>query len=235
MSHQDGRCATASETIFVQNTSGCASATGGDAGSADMPFCTVQPAVIALTSGKDLIVVRGTVQAANYVVQGTPGTPQITIIGQESASLAGGASSALVIDGADVFVRDLAVELSAPPGIIARNAAVLRLDHVLVNNNPGGGIDVDHSAFEISNTTVTNNGPSADLSWGGIRIDTPPAGGPGQIQYSTIEDNNAPGLSCSGAVSAAAVLITGNMTGNVGAPCLVTSCGTAGPTCGAQQ
>ena len=114
MSHQDGRCAAAADAIYVQDQTGCASVAGTGAGSAEMPYCNMQPAVFALASSRRLIVVRGTVQASNYVIQAAPGSSQITIVGQQGASIAGGAYSALVIDGADIYARDIGFKVSPP-------------------------------------------------------------------------------------------------------------------------
>jgi hypothetical protein len=237
MSHQDGRCATAAETIFVQDTAGCASAAGGSAGSPDMPFCNVQPAVIALSSDRRVIIVRGTVQATNFVIQPGPGTAQISFVGQQAGAIAGGAFSALAIDGAAVFARDLTFKLSAAPAIVARNSSVLVLEHVLVDTNPGGGVLVDASAFEIRNTRVTSNGPGdiGGFPWGGIRAQNIPVQGPSLLQYVTVQNNNPIGISCSDRVMGTGVLASDNVGGVQASPaCQLTLCSPAGPGCGAQ-
>jgi hypothetical protein len=235
MSHQDGRCATPSDTIYIQDQVGCAALAGGvTAGSADMPFCTMQPAVVALASNRRVMLVRGTVQASNYVIQAVPGGSQVTMVGQQNGSIAGGAYSALIIDGVDLFARDLGFRLSAQPAVVARNAATIRLEHVTVDNNPGGGILLQGSAFQIGNSIITNNGPSADLAWGGVRVDTPSTTGASELRYVTIQNNRAAGLSCTGPVSGTGVLATLNTTGDIGGPCQIQSCPAAGPTCGAQ-
>jgi hypothetical protein len=235
MGHQDGRCAAASEAIYIQDQAGCTSSAGPTAaGSADAPFCTMQPAVVALASNRRLLLVRGTVQASNYVIQTLPGGSQVTMIGQQNGSIAGGAYSALIIDGVDLFARELTFRLSAMPAIVARNTATLRLEHVTVDNNPGGGIFLDHSAFSIGSSSITNNGPSAGLAWGGVRVDSPSTSGPAEFRLVTIQNNRAAGLSCTGPVSGTGVLATLNTTGDIGAPCQLQSCPAAGPDCGAQ-
>jgi hypothetical protein len=235
MSHQDGRCATVAEAIFVQNSAGCVSAAGNSAGSSDMPFCTMQPAVVSLTDGRRLIVVRGAVQAANYTIQTTAGSPQITLIGQATGSIVGGLYSALVVDSADVYVRDIALRVSSPAGVVARNNAVLRMRHVAVENNTGGGILVDGAGFEIRNTQITNNGPGdiGGFPWGGIRAQN--IQGPALLDLVTVQNNNQVGISCSSAISGTGVLANNNAGGvDVSPTCLLSLCSPAGPTCGAQ-
>jgi hypothetical protein len=233
MSHQDGRCATISEVIYVQNQAGCASASGAGSGSVDMPFCAMQPAVISLADDRRVIVVRGTVQASNYVIQATADAPQITIVGQQNGAIAGGAYSALVVDGANVYARNLTFELSAEPGVVARNSSTIRLNHAVIDGNAGGGLLVDHSAFDVAYSVVTNNGPSSDLAWGGIRIDTP-ALSLAQLQFLTIQNNRAPGLSCTGPVTGLGILASGNTTGDIATPCGITPCGAPSLSCGVQ-
>jgi hypothetical protein len=237
MSHQDGRCATVAETIFVENMAGCASTAGAAAGSAAMPFCSLQPAVVALTGTRRLIVIRGTVQASNYVIQGNPGASEITLIGQGSATIGGGAYSGVIVDGADVFARDIAFNVSLSPGIIARNGALLHLTHVVVDNNPGGGVLVDGAGFVIQNSTITRNGPATTgpTTWGGILVQNLPAAAPSQLDSVTVQNNNQVGISCSAAITGNNVLANGNAGGvDVSPTCQITTCSPAGPTCGAQ-
>lgn len=238
MSHQDGHCATVAEAIFVQDRTGCASAVGGNAGSADMPFCTVQPAVIALNSDRRLIIIRGTVQATNFVIQPGSQAPQISFVGQQNGAIAGGAFSALAMDGAAVFARDLTFKLCAAPAIVARNSSALVLEHVLVDTNPGGGVLLDSSNFEIRNTKITSNGPGdiGGFSWGGIRAQNIPAQGPSLLEFVTVQNNNAIGVSCSDRVMGNGVLASDNVGGIQASPtCQLTPCSPAGPDCGAQQ
>ena len=182
------------ETIFVQNTTGCANAAGGDAGSPTLPFCTMQPAVIGLTAGKRVVIVRGAVQAANYTIQTGAGAQQITLIGQQSAAIVGGLYSALVVDAADLYARDIALRVSSPAGVIARNGAILRLSHSTVESNTGGGILVDGAGFEIRNTRVTDNGPGdiGGFPWGGIRVQN--FQGPSLLELVTVDSNKQVGI-----------------------------------------
>jgi hypothetical protein len=237
MSHQDGRCATAAETIFVQNSSGCATSTGGDAGSVDLPFCTMQPAVIGLAGGKRLILVRGAVQAANYTIQTGAGAPQVTLVGQQTGAIVGGLYSALVVDTADIYARDIALRVSSPAGVIARNGATLRLENARVEDNPGGGILVDGAGFEIRNSTINRNGPATTgpTTWGGILVQNLPAGAPRELDLVTIQNNNQVGIACASDIQGNGVLASDNAGGVQASPtCQLTLCSPAGPDCGAQ-
>jgi hypothetical protein len=236
MSHQDGRCATSAETIFVEDKAGCATAAGSGAGTAATPFCSMQPAVIALASDRRLVVVRGTVQAANYVIQGGAGASQISIVGQRTGSVGGGAYSGLVADMADVFARDISFRASLSPGVFARNGSSLYLEHVAVDQNPGGGVLIDSASFDIRNSRITANGP-ADImgfTWGGMRVQGVPPTRNQRLELVTIQNNNAPGLSCSTAIDGSGVLASDNAATNISPTCGITPCSPAGPTCGAQ-
>ena len=126
MSHQDGRCATDAETIYVQNGAGCSDTTGTAGGSSARPFCSLQPAVAAVAvvgTARGLIVVRGSVMGATAmgaaaVFQGP--TRQLSIVGQMPAA---GQTLALISGG----VRDdegRAVEQDSDTGVAVH-------DHVI--------------------------------------------------------------------------------------------------------
>jgi hypothetical protein len=195
----------------------------------------MQPVAVALTTAKRLIVVRGAVQAANYTIQANSGSPQITLVGQTTGSIVGGLYSALVVDSADVYVRDIALRVSSPVGVVAQNGATLRMSHVTVENNTGGGILVDGAGFEIRNTQITSNGPGdiGGFPWGGIRVQN--IQGPSLLELVTVQDNNQVGISCSAAITGNGVFASGNAGGVQASPtCQVTLCSPAGPGCGAQ-
>ena len=62
MSHQDGRCASDSEVIYVENKGGCASSVLTPmSGSVGTPFCGPQIALDALTSSRRVLVISGPV------------------------------------------------------------------------------------------------------------------------------------------------------------------------------
>ena len=235
MSHQDGRCAADSEVIYVENKSGCASSSLTPmAGSAGTPFCTPQLAFDTLTSSRRVIVIAGAVAGASWAPPS--GATPVTVIGRSAAVIAPGTAIGLQITGAaEIYARDLTVRNSEQVGIIAEGGAILRLEHVTVDSNRGGGILVDNSAFDIATSTVTGNGPgqaAGGVVWGGIRVQTP--GTPASLNLVTASNNQSAGVSCSDPISGSGVLATGNAGGvQVTSACSISSCSTAGPTCGA--
>jgi hypothetical protein len=237
MNHGDGHCATSAETIVVQMKDGCvATATGANTsvGTSAMPVCSMQPLTQLIDAGRRLVVVRGTVQAASAALPAAGGG-EISIVGQSSAVIAGGASPGLQVSGGQVYVRSVAFKSSTLAGIRA-TASMLRLDGVLVDNNTGGGVFVDASQFAVLNSTISNNGPAQEGTtvWGGMYVSNLPAGASKLLQRVSIQNNKGPGLICSGGITGSGVLAVGNSTLEIGSGCMVTSCGAApSATCGA--
>jgi hypothetical protein len=216
MSHQDGRCASEAETLVVS--------TGGT-----LPT--------SVPSGKRLLLVRG---AVTGTITWTLSGQQMSIVGQSSAMLTGnGTASTLHVTGGDLYVRDLGITAGAP-GITADGGAILRLDHVSVSNNTAGGILLDGAGFDIKNTIVNNNAGNfaASAVFGGIRIQNA-LRTRRSLALSTITANQIVGITCDASTalspSPTSVLVTAPSGAGDIAACGFTSCGTAGPTCGAQQ
>jgi len=235
MAHQDGRCATDSETIYVQKTASCMDSTVAAAGTAITPLCTLEP-IPDVIAERRLVLVRGIVEAGTWTLRPGAGAAEVSLIGQAAASIGAGTGPALHVFGASVYVR--AIEFSAPfdVGIFAEQGSTLRTDSVLVDNSKGGGILIDKSNFDIRNTTVAGNGPGDMMgtAWGGIRINAPPVTGPATLELVTIKDNKQVGLSCSAAIAGIGVLATRNAGGvDISPTCSVTACAPAGPACGA--
>ena len=201
MAHQDGRCAIDAETIYVQKTAACPGAAATASGLAAAPFCSMDPALAALSGARSLIVVRGTVNSATSGI--AKATGQVSIVGQMSATISG-ADPALHVVLGDLYARALKLGPSAAAGAQADSGAILRLDRVAVPEIPGGGILLNGAAFDIENTTVTSNGPATQgaTAWGGIFVANPPGGGPAKLQFVTVQNNNQVGVSCSSSVSA---------------------------------
>ncbi len=237
MSHKDGHCATPAETIVVQNNASCAeTATGPDPiiGTTAMPVCSMEPLLQLIGADRRLVVVRGTVQASSNALPTTPGG-EVSIIGQQDAVIAGGASPGLQIQSAAMYVRAVAFKLSTLAGIRAVRST-LRLDEVLVDNNSGGGIFLDATQFAIANSSITHNGPGLEGGtdvWGGVYVSNVLPTGPKLLQRVTIQANRGPGLICSGMITGTGVLATANSTLDVGPTCMLTSCPMPSPTCGA--
>jgi hypothetical protein len=233
MSHQDGRCASDSEVIYVENKGGCASsAITPMAGSSGTPFCGPQVALDVVSATRSVMVISGVVTGFSWL--DPRGSIPISIIGRNAAVIAGGAAVGIQVSGVrDLYGRDVTVRSSEQEGVIVQNGATLRLDRVTVDSNRRGGILLDGAAFDIRNSRITNNGPSADLTWGGIRVQRLPASGPTEVHLVTIADNRAPGLSCAVPIQGDGVLASGNSTGDIASTCGITACSPAGPTCGA--
>jgi hypothetical protein len=238
MSHDDGRCATDAETIYVQKVASCPGSAATADGSEAKPYCSMEPAVAAVggASPKNLIVVRGTVTGATAGFN--TGTRKVSIVGQMTGSIAGASDPAILLSIGDLFVRNVKVSSSASIGCQAITGSTLRLDHVLITANPGGGILLDGAGFEIQDTIITNNGPGLFnnvVDWGGIFVSNPPAAGPAKLQRLTVQNNMQGGIRCSTALTMTnGVLSSGNQSPDIHATCGFTSCGAASATCGAQ-
>jgi hypothetical protein len=147
MYHQDGRCASSTETIIVN---------GGSLPSADK------------LSGK-LVVVEGTVGGASWTFANT--MRQVSIVGKGTGATvsAGGGSTALLASGGDVYVRNVSITTSSMGnGVSAVNSAKITLDHVTVAYNVTGlycatGTTVTASALsaehELADGTLSNGTP----------------------------------------------------------------------------
>jgi hypothetical protein len=229
MDHQDGRCATESETIYVQKGGACAP--GG--GTSAAPLCGPGDATGLLTPSCRLVVIRGVVDELSWSLSGG----QVTLVGQPAGAVAGtvaaGASTGATVSGGDLCVRNLTVACVpdiSDRGIVAQSGATLRLNRVTVRNCAKGGTVVDGASFDIRSTTVTGSG----FFWGGIRVQAFPQNGPSRFELVTVKDNKASGISCSGPASATGVHASGNATADISTSCGFASCGAPGPTCAAQ-
>jgi hypothetical protein len=236
MAHQDGRCATDAETIYLQNVGTCSESGGSSGGTSAIPFCSMQPVLGVVGDTRDLVVVRGSVNGATSAFSG--GAKQISIIGQTSATIAAGVNPPVHVAGGDFYLRNLKLGLSSAIGCQADVGSTLRLDHVNVSGNSGGGILLDGAAFVISNATVSGNGPGTfgAFTWGGVLINNPPGAGPTQLQLVTVQTNDGGGVSCSATVQGIDVSAAGNLDTpvQISTACGFSSCGAASATCGAQ-
>jgi len=236
----DGHCATDAETIYVGSIGAATcSDTAANAGSVQTPYCSVQTGVgIAKSRSKPLVVVTGGLSPSSPTI-----SAPVTIVGKSGAVItpAAGVDGILITSG-DVTLRNLTVQgsssLATGIGIKASpdtgSSVTLHMDTCAVTNNPGGGILLNGAAFDIKNTTVSNNGSntgSGGANWGGIRVDSLPASGPTTFNLVTIQNNGQVGLSCFASIAAndtgAGILATGNNTGSL-TDQITTSCGIAG-------
>jgi hypothetical protein len=216
MFHQDGRCATSDEAIYVQNdTTVCAASSSATAGTTVMPFCFSQDGIDAVTAGKRLVVLRGPAPLTYW--SAAPTGDQITIVGQQSAAVAPGAFIGIHVTAGDVYVRGLTVQNGASKGIAADSGAVLRLDRVIVKNNAGGGLLVQGAGFDVASSVFDGNGPAsvAASSFGGVYLGAAVAGLPSRFWYNTLVSNRSVGLVCADQTQTAwSLLLDGNIAGD---------------------
>jgi hypothetical protein len=232
MAHQDGRCAKDAETLYVANVSGCSSSdtTGG---TANQPLCTLQAAVTRLNTNtnKRLVLLRSSADAVSVT-----SATQVSIVGQNSASIATGAVNAgISVSGTgNLYVRDLNVvgSLVSTMGISAGPGTSLRLEKAKVLNNGGGGILLNGAAFDFEDVLVSGNGTGIDGSttWSGIYLKAlPNAGVATQLSFVSVVNNGSPGLNCVYAVpttvpgSTGTVYASGN--GGTGGVNVIPTCG----------
>jgi hypothetical protein len=230
--------------MYVQNVAGTCLASGTGAGTSATPFCTARTGVnVAIsTSGKDLVVMKGTL--ADFSIA-TP-SKTLTVVGQNVTITPAAATDGIDITSGTVYLRNLTVQgvttgsqtgvgISAQPS--PGSTVTLYMSGCTIKNNLGG-ILLNEAAFDIENTTVSNNAAgttSGGTVWGGIRIDALPASGPTTLDSVTVQNNNQVGISCVGAITGTAVLATGNLSTQITTTtCGFTSCTAAGTGCGAQ-
>jgi hypothetical protein len=143
MNHQDGRCATSSETIIVSGT---------------------LPSVDKLSS-KPVVVVRGSVNGTAWDLGSM--SQQVSLIGLGSgATVTGDArASAFVVSGGSAYIRNVTFSGATSGSGISVSAGTLALDHVTVTKNQTGlscsaGATVTVSALSAepapANTTPTS-------------------------------------------------------------------------------
>jgi hypothetical protein len=235
MSHQDGHCATDDETIYVKNAAGCTMTAGG--GTLAVPYCLSQDGINAVVPGRALVVMRGPDALTEWTVATGPAAA-ITVVGQSGATVNPGARAGVRVSAGKVYVRDLKVSSGSNVGVAAETGAELTMDHCAVVANTKGGILVDAANFDITNTTVTGNGPGDDAgaAWGGLRLKNLLTTGKKSLGFLSVTNNNQVGVSCSESVDAAGVLVTGSAgMVEVSQSCNFKSCGnTVTATCGAQ-
>jgi hypothetical protein len=223
MNHQDGRCATDAETIYV-HAQGCSAGMG----TSTAPICSPQDAAALFTGARRLVLLRGGVDRFAWSLTG----PQVTVVGQ-GAVIAGGNFPGVRISGGDAYLRGFSVAGGLGlngVGLIIDSGATVRMDGLSVLNNAGGGVLVDGARFEIRNTTVAGNGPG---KFGGILVQGVASGGPAKLERVSVKDNKAPGITCSTQIQGAGVFATGNPVVDIDPACMVTPCSPVGPTCGA--
>jgi hypothetical protein len=229
LDNKGGRCATEAEVIVVADAAGC-----GPAGTRATPLCLAQDAPGLFTTNRTVVAIHGTVAGFAWTL--TSDTPAITVVGKESAVIAGGAKSSIRLEGpADVTVRGVTVRSCDVVGVVATGGATLRLRDANIEGNRGGGILLDGAHFEIRNATLVDNGPglTGATSWGGI-LALGITGTPARLDNVSIKNNKQVGLACAAAVMGSGIYAKNNAGGiDVQDTCALTTCDPESATCGA--
>lgn len=197
MFHQDGRCATDAEAIYVENRAGCAMAGAG--GTAAMPYCQAQTGVdaAAMSPARRLVVLRG---PAGQVGFSASVAGQLSVVGQNGAFLAPGAAGpGIRVSTGDLYIRGLTVRNSEDTGIVVEAAGTLRMNRCIVKDNMKGGLLVNPgAAFDIANCAFDNNGPGIGSfgAFGGVSLGAARMAGPARFWNNTIVNNKAQGVVC---------------------------------------
>jgi hypothetical protein len=210
MSHEDGRCLTDPDTIYVRNNVLCP----GN-GRVTTPFCRPLDAMAALTVARKVVVIRGPDAVSGWSLMGLPaGVDRVTVVGQMGARVDGGGEPGVhVRGGARSYIRDLVFAGGGNVGVIADTGAEITLARCVVHDNAKGGILVDGAAFDISNTLVSQNGPGtygSGVSWGGVLLQSAPVGRPARFAHNTVVDNMVMGLWCDGTYAVTGSIVSGS-------------------------
>jgi hypothetical protein len=223
MFHQNGRCASEAETIYVEMRAGC-SATSENAGSASEPFCTAAAAMeLARTDdARQLVVIRGT-----QISFTAPALEhQLSVIGQAAAVIApGGAGTGIRSTGGDLYLRGLTVRGSEQIGIDVTGGTI-RVDGCTVQANQGGGLSINNAGFEITNTIIAENGgPTAQpFLWGGVLLMNVGTRMPRVFLNNTVAANAASGVHCGEAFTLSTSIFAGNTVAPTSGMCTVVQC-----------
>ncbi len=136
----------------------------------------------------------GTITGGSWTYANQVGA-QLSIVGKQNPTIGSVSIPAFSMQSGTVNIRSVTFSSLSSMGISA-SGGTLDLEYVTVSGCVGGGILLNNTAFDIENTTVKNNGPSSDLTWGGIRVQSLPASGPTKFNLVTITGNNPSGMSC---------------------------------------
>lgn len=199
MNHDDGRCASAGETVVVQGIN-------------------LQAALDAASAqNKALVLLKGNVDRATFA-----GPGRVAIVGissQNKPSVSGGANlPALSITGGEVYLRNLTFRSSAP-GLSVKNAT-LAIQNCTVTSNDGG-IVLDDAAFTIQDTTVSGNlegryPTGTGTRFGGVLVLNPRT--PKRFRNVQVQNNKEAGIRCVGAPIDLDATVTATGNGAVGQP-----------------
>lgn len=235
MFHQDGRCASEAETVYVENrTAGC-SPGGAGGGTSAMPYCFPQSGIDAALAGagKRLVLLRGPAGLRNWTLGTAPAQP-LTVVGQTSAFINGGPDVGIRVSAGDVYVRGVIVKSGSNVGVVVEGAGTLRLNRCTIESNAGGGIYINQGGFEITNTIIADNGPGDTPGfgfWGGVAYGGGASGRPARFVHNTVYGNRAAGVVCTAAMpTATGNIVAANDTAQASSACAIPTCCSGPPT-----
>ena len=218
MFHQDGRCASDAETIYVKNSTGCS----GGAGTSASPYCQPQAGVNAVTTSKRVVVMIGTGSLGVWI--GSFSGSQVSIFGQNSATISpGGADIGIQIVSGNAYVRGLTIQgvgaSATNPGIVVEAGATLALDRCIVKANAGGLLVKPGANFDVANSVFDSNQQGlfgTTTLFGGIYLGgSPPSSGLHRLWFNTVVNNQGIGVICNEITQApTGMLLYGNVGGD---------------------
>jgi hypothetical protein len=227
MFHQDGRCATDAETIYVKSSSGCS---GGGSGTRAAPYCLSQDGIDAVSTQKRLVVLRGSDPLSFWSASFSG--EQVSIVGQGGASISPGSFVGIHLISGNAYIRGVTVASGSSTGVVADSGTELHMDGCIVVGNNRGGVQLSSLNFEITNTVIAMNKGGTDsggVTWGGVRISAMgPVPNTTRFLNNTVVQNGAVGISCATDVPVSGSILYGNVTGD-SAGCTITACCSGDP------
>lgn len=217
MSHQDGRCASDSETIYIENKNGCAQAVEPSAGSLLRPYCSPKLASQALSLTRRVIVIRG-ITAGGFSWKANSFESQVTMVGQQQAAISPGVDIGVQVSVGDLVARDLTVRNGEDLGMSVDQGGVLRLGRVRIENNARGGLRVvGGSGYDVVNSTLLRNGGQRDPLvgfFGGAFLEAPGLQKPRRFMFNTVFENRDKGIICTATSQQVSACIIANNFGD---------------------
>ncbi|HSA23113.1 MAG TPA: hypothetical protein P5076_16770, partial [Myxococcota bacterium] len=187
---------------------------GSGVGTEADPFCTIQEALDAASPGQTIWIAAGTYAESLSLSEdisliGAPGVllngsscPILAVMGGARVSLrsltltsSGSGSNGLlqVVGSAALTAQELHLGPSSCVGLRCSQASCA-LDRSVVQGNSAGGLDLGQSLYDVTNTFVTDNGPTGQI--GAARLDQPVAGS--RFAFNTLAFNQTQGMNGAG-------------------------------------
>jgi hypothetical protein len=201
-----GRCATEGEMIYVENDPRKCLTTSTSTSTAATPFCQIQIGLSAVKTDKRVVLVKGTFLLSPFSADLGKGTPQVSIIGQNSPIVSVGAANAgIELISGSLYIRGLTVQGvgngSNGPGIqVDSSASFIGLDRCRILGNAGGLLLNAGVNFDINNSVFAANASgqvNTTTFFGGVYLGgSAPTTGLSQFRFNTIYNNSDRGVIC---------------------------------------